>query len=484
MKRVALFIGVNEYQDKRINNLTCAVSDASVTAITFEKRGFEVHKFINSEADRNVISEKIREISGELNNGDMFVFYFAGHGHEINDTHALILPSADINTLDQNDNGGAIPLSLVRKNFEENGKSGVYKLFILDCCRNNLLSGSRGGREMLRSRDISLVALDRKDGIRPPLILRSCQSGQCAYENDDAGHGYFTEAMIEALEDRSITDFSSLLDKMNLIMESKIKPGWQRITVGEYDGRNIPLFDGWTPDAIGKPHHEISVPKYQISSSAQAFADDIANLKSEGLFCIDRKLMKCTKINIEACAIPDGISEIYSNAFAHCSKLLFAALPDTITKIGYNAFGKCSAMELIKIPQSVNIIEDRAFSDCGFLKKIELPDSITAIKAKTFANCHSLEEFVIPPSVTEIGNEAFSGCTSLMEIVIPDSVKQIGGGAFSGCSKLRRVVLPENLSMLESDTFRDCNNLREVIAGADTIIPQDALPRLCRINRV
>ena len=40
MRRVALFIGGNEYQDSMINNLNCAVSDAQTTAGIFRKRGF------------------------------------------------------------------------------------------------------------------------------------------------------------------------------------------------------------------------------------------------------------------------------------------------------------------------------------------------------------------------------------------------------------------------------------------------------------
>ena len=32
--------------------------------------------------------------------------------------------------------------------------------------------------------------------------------------------------------------------------------------------------------------------------------------------------------------------------------------------------------------------------------------------------------------------------------------------------------------------FRKCNNLREVIAGKDTVIPEDALPVLCKVTRI
>ena len=38
-------------------------------------------------------------------------------------------------------------------------------------------------------------------------------------------------------------------------------------------------------------------------------------------------------------------------------------------------------------------------------------------------------------------------------------------------------------SILHS-VFRNCNNLREVIAGKDTVIPEDALPVLCKVTRI
>ena len=485
MRRAALFIGVDEYQDKMINNLNCAVSDAEITAGIFQERGFEIHRLTNHEANKGVVAAKVNEICTSLNDNDMFVFYFAGHGNETNDAHSLIFSTANTASLDLTNGDDSIPLSMIRHNCENGCKNGIYKLFILDCCRNDIMRGSRGGRERFLARNISLTGLDRNDGIRPPLILRSCQSGQCAYEDEDAKHGFFTQAMIESLKDESIKDFSSFLQKMNAVMERKIHPNRQRITVGEYDGRNIPLFDGWNPAVTGTPHKEHPVFMPQISMTAQKFIDNISALKSEGLTFVrgNRTLLKCSS-RIESCLIPEGVTEIYSNAFARCSKLLFTALPDSLTKIGHYAFSGCSAMEVIRIPENVSDLGNMAFNECSSLKEIAIPQSITKLNTKTFYRCISLEDIVIPPSVTEIGIDAFGGCSSLQEIIIPDSVKNVCCRAFADCSALKKAVLPTGLERLESSVFQNCNNLREVVAGKDTVIANGALPVLCKVTRV
>ena len=485
MRRVALFIGVDEYQDSMINNLNCAVSDALTTAGIFRKRGFTTYQLTNQEANKNIVAAKVNEICKTLENGDMFVFYFAGHGNETNDAHSLIFSSANTASLDLTNGEDSIPLSVIRQNCETGCKNGIYKLFILDCCRNDILRGSRGGRERFLARNISLTGTDRNDGVRPPLILRSCQSGQCAYEDEEAKHGFFTQAMIEALSDETISDFSSFLQKMNSVMERKIHPNRQRITVGEYDGRNIPLFDGWNPQTTGTPHREFPVYMPQISATAQKFIDNISALKSEGLIFVkgNRTLMKCSS-RVESCIIPEGVTEIYSNAFARCSKLLFAALPDSLTKIGHYAFSGCSALEVIRIPENVSELGNMAFNECGSLKEITLPQSITKLNTKTFYKCIALEDIVIPPGITEIGIETFGNCSALQEIIIPDSVKNLCSMAFAGCSALKKVILPKGLTNLENSVFQNCNNLREVIAGKDTVIPEDALPVLCKVTRI
>ena len=484
MRRVALFIGVDEYQDSMINDLNCAVSDAQITAGIFQKRGFEIHRLTNHEANKSVVAAKVNELCKTLDNGDMFVFYFAGHGNETDDAHSLIFSTANTATLDLTNGDDSIPLSAIRRNCETDCKSGIYKLFILDCCRNDILRGSRGGRERFLARNISLTGSDRNDGIRPPLILRSCQSGQCAYEDKEAKHGFFTQAMIEALNDSNILDFSSFLQKMNTVMERKIHPNRQRITVGEYDGRNIPLFEGWDPKTTGTPQRELPVYMPKFSATAQKFIDNISALKSEGLTFVNgnRTLIKCSS-RVESCIIPEGVTEIYSNAFARCNKLLFAALPDSLTKIGHYAFSGCSALEVIRIPEKVSALGNMAFHECGSLKEISLPQSITKLNSKTFYKCIALEDIVIPPSITEIGIEAFGNCSSLKEIIIPDSVKNVCAMAFSGCSALKKVTLPKGLTSIDSSVFRNCNNLREVIAGKDTVIPDDALPELCNVTR-
>ena len=82
MKRAALFVGTDYYEDNSINNLTCAQSDAADLHGFFKhKAGFnEVHRLFGP--DPEAIMEAASSMMKGLSTGDLFLFFFAGHGVE------------------------------------------------------------------------------------------------------------------------------------------------------------------------------------------------------------------------------------------------------------------------------------------------------------------------------------------------------------------------------------------------------------------
>lgn len=242
MKRRALFVGVNNYQDDKINDLLCAVKDAETTCQYFRDKGFETFLMKDHEVSLVNVREKVKKLCEDLRKGDVFVFYFSGHGHEVGDNHFLLGYNASVDMLEFG-GGDALPLASVRRFSEK--CSGVHRLFILDCCRNSIVAGAKGGFAAPGGKGVELVAENKGDGILPPRILRSCQAGQCAFEDVTKGHGYFTLAMGETFEDPSVRSFSAFFDKLINNMESHVPPGDQRATLGEYDGSPFPLFADW-----------------------------------------------------------------------------------------------------------------------------------------------------------------------------------------------------------------------------------------------
>ena len=245
MKRAALFVGVNNYCDKGINNLSCAVNDACATADFFAGKGFETHLMTDSEVSFLAVRNKITGICSSLKAGDVFVFYFSGHGHESGDNHFLLCPEASTLTLDIDGGGDAVSLAAVRRFSENCCEAGVHRLFILDCCRNNVRAGAKDVYKASGGKGIELVALDNGDGILPPWILRSCQAGQRSFEDVSCGHGYFTLALGKTLEETQIKNFPAFFDMLKRKMQQFIHPGEQRITLGEYSGGSFPLFADW-----------------------------------------------------------------------------------------------------------------------------------------------------------------------------------------------------------------------------------------------
>ena len=204
MKRFAIFIGINAYGND-ITPLRYACNDASELFGEFKAAGFDKTVLIpENEAKSSELINKVRNFCEEMKDGDMLVFYFAGHGRELNNEHYLVAKDgfADPNLYSM----GSLPMSVL---VNVTNKPGVRRLFILDCCRDNLLAGRSTAFVCNKSRSIALNnAVRAQSGFIPPLILNSCSSGEKAFEDPDSGHGYFTKALLKTIGDTAINNFS------------------------------------------------------------------------------------------------------------------------------------------------------------------------------------------------------------------------------------------------------------------------------------
>ena len=90
--------------------------------------------------------------------------------------------------------------------------------------------------------------------------------------------------------------------------------------------------------------------------------------------------------------IPEGVTEIGTNAFLNCKGLTQAVIPASVTLIGASAF-QGTGITTIAVPESVTSIEDYCFSDCDKLTTVTLPASVTKIGDGAFAYCTALKEF-------------------------------------------------------------------------------------------
>ena len=162
-----------------------------------------------------------------------------------------------------------------------------------------------------------------------------------------------------------------------------------------------------------------------------------------------------------AFTMPDGVTNIGSEAFKNCHKLTGVTISNSVINIGNDAFANCSGLTEITIPSSVTDIAISAFSGCTSLTDIKVDDNNTAYKSlngtllskdgETLWLCPEGKsgEYSIPNGVTNIGSMAFNNCNRVTSLKIPSSLATTGTNAFDGCDKIAEVTLSGNQNMMQ-----------------------------------
>ncbi|MBR4171241.1 MAG: SUMF1/EgtB/PvdO family nonheme iron enzyme [Kiritimatiellae bacterium] len=193
MKRKALFVGVDQYDDESIHDLQCAANDAALMLAQFRTIGYETVLLANPRRDQ-VIQEFTRMTEG-LGAGDEFLFYFAGHGFSAPGGNDHLLFCRDDQYVNIQFNYAGIPFGLLQSKTE---RAGLSRMFIVDACRSNPFATRGVGelRDLLPSVD-SYVKNVRSGGLA---VMRSCGQGQCALELPSVRRGVFSLAMDEVID--------------------------------------------------------------------------------------------------------------------------------------------------------------------------------------------------------------------------------------------------------------------------------------------
>lgn len=139
-KRMALVIGNANYASAaRLNN---TLNDANSMEKVLKDLGFEVIKVVNGTYEQ--MKNAIYSFGDQIHEVDVSLFYYAGHGLEVDGTNYLVPIDADINSaLDVKLK--TIPMTGVLRTMEFTNDEGL-NMIILDACRNNPFpTGKRGG---------------------------------------------------------------------------------------------------------------------------------------------------------------------------------------------------------------------------------------------------------------------------------------------------------------------------------------------------
>ena len=268
--KYGLFIGINQYTNG-ITPLKCARNDALALSKLFALNGYEVNVLLDHEANATNIRKILRSMGKQLKNDDVFFFYFSGHGCEVNKNHYLIGQAAYPDGIDEGEE--TVALNRVR---ELTDIPGVRRLFVLDCCRNDL-HGGKGLEVCPESRDIALAKISNFQydtaEIIHPLIVTSCSTGERSYEDVEKGRGYFTQILESTLNNNMVKTFESFRKKLAAGMEEIYKTLKQKQTLcwhGNVDSwDDFKLLESWSAPASQEnfnhtPENKILSPKERL----------------------------------------------------------------------------------------------------------------------------------------------------------------------------------------------------------------------------
>jgi len=184
---VALAVGNAGY---RMSPLTNPVNDAQAISGALRDLGFSVETIVD--ADYRQLGTGIDRFVHRVRRGDVAVFYYAGHGIQIEGENFLV--PTDFDARDESSaKYAAYPADRLLEGMERSGAK--LNIIILDACRNNPFRGSRamsGGLAPMGSGAGTFVAF-------------ATSPGKTASDNSKGANGLFTQYLLESLRQPGLT---------------------------------------------------------------------------------------------------------------------------------------------------------------------------------------------------------------------------------------------------------------------------------------
>ncbi len=188
-KRVALVIGNSSYS--HVTSLSNPKNDATLMSVVLKETGFDVTLLYD--LDQREMKKALLEFGRKLKDGaEASMFYYAGHGIEIDGINYLVPTNSDMKNKDEAD---AFNVSLNSFLAQMEGSGVPLNIVVLDSCRNNpfrsLRAVSNGG----------LAPVVAPSGT---YIAYSTAPGSIA-EDGSTSNSVFTEALAESIKTEGLS---------------------------------------------------------------------------------------------------------------------------------------------------------------------------------------------------------------------------------------------------------------------------------------
>jgi uncharacterized caspase-like protein/Flp pilus assembly protein TadD len=185
--RKALVIGNDDYQGNQLKN---AVNDATSVASGLKSMGYSTTLVTN--VSRQAMESAISAFAEGLNHGDTAVFYYAGHGLQVNGENYLVPTNFKVaGAADVKYQGYSLSTLLN----ELTAHGATTEIVILDACRNNPFRGTRSIQE-------GWASVATSEGT---LIAFGTSPGSTASDDPNSSHGLFTQELLKYLTSSSLS---------------------------------------------------------------------------------------------------------------------------------------------------------------------------------------------------------------------------------------------------------------------------------------
>ncbi len=237
-RRWAIVVGINNYQ-KEVTPLRCAVEDArEFGKALVESAGFDEGDvfLLTSDQKGNRLPEKtnvirwISYIKQNIDKNDTFVFFFSGHGMDIDRESYLLTMDTDPysrETLDLS----SLRISDLKKSIED--MKVARTILFIDACRNDPRSG-KGESKNPMSDDFSknLVirqSIREKDQRAFSATFFSCRVGERSYEWSEKSMGFFTYYLVAGLNGEAVDEKGKVsIDSLDSFISKKVQQAVKR----------------------------------------------------------------------------------------------------------------------------------------------------------------------------------------------------------------------------------------------------------------
>ena len=243
-KRVALVIGNSAYEN--VPRLTNPSNDAADVAAKLKGLGFEVVEGID--LGKRDMEKRIRAFAEALSGADVGLFYYAGHGLQVDQRNFLAPIDAQLKSESDLD-FEAVQLDLVLKNMVRNASTS---LVFLDACRDNPLAANLA--QVGRSLDVGR-GLARVETPASMMIVYATEPGKVALDGTGR-NSPFTGALLRHID----TEGASIGDVMIAVRND---------VLSETSGKQRPFESAsLTGQFFFKPKPEQTADKALSSSAA------------------------------------------------------------------------------------------------------------------------------------------------------------------------------------------------------------------------